>query len=127
MRVLLALALALILVGEAYGDPCAVCVGEVRYIHIPKGQRDDAKIFTTAGLPKVHDRAVLKEHVLAIDTLSDSQLAGELAAAVERDRQLPRGEELDSGAQLVILGYRFFPDLKELFARVLILSNGAAP
>jgi hypothetical protein len=105
------------------------CVGEVRYMHIPKAQRDTAKIFTTPGLPKVTDRAVLKERGYAFSdhSLTDPRLPGELATAVENNTQLPWGVELDNGAEVQILGYRVFPELKELFARVLILRNGSGP
>jgi hypothetical protein len=132
MQFILAVALALISGGEAHPDRCALtggCVGEVRYMHIPKAQRDTAKIFTTAGLPKVNDHVVLKERGYAFSdhSLTDPRLPGDLAIAVEQDTQLRWGIELDDGAEVQILGYRVFPELKELFARVLILSNGLAP
>jgi hypothetical protein len=127
MRIILAVVVALIAVGEAPADGCVFSggrVGEVRYMHIPKVQRDAAKIFTVPGLPKIHDHAVLKErgYVLSAQALSDSRLAKDLAVAVEQGNQLPWGDELDAGAEIVILGYRVFPELKELFARVLVLK-----
>jgi hypothetical protein len=132
MQFILAVALALISGGEAHPARCALtggCVGEVRYMHIPKAQRDTAKIFTTAGLPKVNENAALKEagYILSDDSLTDPRFPGDLARAIERDAQVPWGMELDKGAVVQILGYRVFPELKELFARVLILSNGSAP
>jgi hypothetical protein len=132
VRLILAFAWALGSVGEAYAERCAPnggCVGEVGYMHIPKGQRDNAKIFTKAGLPTVNDHAVLKEggYVLSDHSLADPRLPGDLAKAGENDTQLPWGMELDSGAEVQILGYRVFPQLKELFARVLILNDGSRP
>jgi hypothetical protein len=132
MRVTFAFALVMLFVGEVFPERCAVtdgCIGEVRYMHIPKGQRDTAKIFTTPGLPKVSDHAVLKERGYAFSdhALADPRLPGELTTAVESDAQLPWGVELNIGAEVQILGYRVFPELKELFARVLVLCSGSAP
>ena len=130
LLVVLALLMLLIVQSAAWGDRCASaggCVGQVAYMHIPRGQRDSAKIFTQAGLPKVHDHAVLRNggYALSEDFLTDPRLPGDLAKAVEKDTQLPLGMELGNGAEVLILGYRVFPELKELFARVLIVSDGS--
>jgi hypothetical protein len=107
------------------------CVGQIGYMHVPRSQRETATVFVKSGLPNVNAVTVLKKNgfVFPPSSFSDSRFLGDLAKAVEENRQLAWGMELANGAQIRVLGYQPFAAgkgkeyIEELFLIVLIITD----
>ncbi len=132
MRLAIFAVLLTLLVPTAYADRCWMtggCVGQMGYMYVPRSQYKAATIFVESGLPTVETVAVLKVNgfVFPPDSISDPRFPGDLAKAVNGNRQVEWGMELGNGAKVRVLGHQMFPDLKEygdeIFLHVLIITD----
>tara|TARA_R110000782_G_C14783975_1_gene410266 strand:+ start:1147 stop:1581 length:435 start_codon:yes stop_codon:yes gene_type:complete len=131
-RIIITVLLFIIAMSPAYADRCWLtggCEGRIGYMHLPHAQMESDYLFTMAGNPAINEEVTLKRNGFFFDekSVTDKRFEPDLVNAIKNKIQLAWGGELASGAKVIALEYKTFPQLNgelrnEIFLLVSVLT-----